>query len=154
MAAQAAAAAAAAGLARLVTDKAPATAFQATGRHLLAALIAELLITFALAYVVLNVATSKDHPNNSFYGLAIGFTVLAGAFAVGGVSGGVFNPAVALGASTAGLVSWAMIWVYLVANLARGAPAAGAFRAPNPAAPGGPRPGEGLEGEIARRSPP
>jgi aquaporin Z len=52
-----------------------------------AAFVAELLFTFALCYVVLNVATSKDHPDNSFYGLAIGFTVLAGAVAVGGISG-------------------------------------------------------------------
>ena len=73
--------------------------------HLIvAALLAELLFTFALAWVVLNVATSKDHPTNSFYGLAIGFTVLAGAVAVGGVSGGAFNPAVALGIMTAGIV--------------------------------------------------
>ena len=58
------------------------------GRALVSALVVELLFTFALAYVVLNVATSKDHPDNSFYGLAIGFTVLAGAIAVGGISGG------------------------------------------------------------------
>ena len=152
MAAQVAGAAAAAGIARLVVDRQPAAAFQVSGRHLVAALVAELVVTFALAYVVLNVATSKDHPNNSFYGLAIGFTVLAGAFAVGGVSGGVFNPAVALGVSTAGLVSWSMIWVYLVANLAGGALAAVAFRALNPADLEVPRPVEELEGEIASRS--
>jgi aquaporin Z len=104
-----------------------------SGRHHVSALLVEALVTFALAYVVLNVATSSDHPNNSFYGLAIGFTVLAGAIAVGGVSGGVFNPAVALGVSTAGLVSWSMIWVYLVANLAGAAAAAVAFRYLNPA---------------------
>jgi aquaporin Z len=132
MMAQVAGAVAAAGAARVVIDQAPASAFHASGRHLFAALLAELLVTFALAYVVLNVATSKDHPNNSFYGLAIGFTVLAGAFAVGGVSGGVFNPAVAVGVSTAGLVSWSMIWVYLLANLAGGALAAAMFRALNP----------------------
>src|SRR5215471_10400132 len=62
------------------------------------ALLAEFLFTFALVYVVLNVATSKNTAGNSNYGLAIGFTVLAGAFAVGGVSGGAFNPAVAVGA--------------------------------------------------------
>jgi aquaporin Z len=62
-----------------------------------AALLAEFLFTFALVYVILNVATAKGNANNSFYGLAIGFTVLAGAFAVGGISGGAFNPAVALG---------------------------------------------------------
>ena len=56
-------------------------------------LIVEFLFTFALAYVVLNVATARGTEGNSFYGLAIGFTVVAGAFAVGGISGGAFNPA-------------------------------------------------------------
>src|SRR5262249_15964923 len=64
---------------------------------ILKALIAELLFTFALVYVVLNVATSKATAGNSNYGLAIGFTVLTGAYAVGAVSGGAFNPAVAVG---------------------------------------------------------
>jgi aquaporin Z len=102
------------------------------GRGTAAALVAELLFTFALAYVVLNVATSKDHPNNSFYGLAIGFTVMTGAFAVGGVSGGAFNPAVALGISSAGMVSWSHIWIYLVADLLGAAAAAFVFRFVNP----------------------
>jgi aquaporin Z len=91
------------------------------------ALLAEALFTFALAWVVLNSATSRDTEGNSFYGLAIGFTVGAGAFAVGAVSGGVFNPAVALGVSTMGLVTWSAIWIYLVSNLAGAALAALAF---------------------------
>src|SRR4030095_2292105 len=62
----------------------------------LPALLAEFLFTFALVYVVLNTATAKGTSGNSFYGLAIGFTVLTGAFAVGGVSGGAFHPAVAV----------------------------------------------------------
>jgi aquaporin Z len=62
-------------------------------------LLAEFLFTFALAYVVLNVATAKGTAGNSFYGLAIGLTVMTGAFAVGGISGGAFNPAVAVGIS-------------------------------------------------------
>ena len=66
-------------------------------------LIAEFLFTFALAWVVLNVATAKGTEGNSFYGLAIGFTVVVGAFAVGGISGGAFNPAIALGAMVTGL---------------------------------------------------
>jgi aquaporin Z len=132
MAAQLIGALAAAGAGRLVAESGPASAFRVTGGRLAAALLAELLVTFALAYVVLNVATSKSHPNNSFYGLAIGSTVLAGAVAVGGVSGGVFNPAVAVGVSAAGLVSWSMLWVYLVANLLGGAFAAVVFRALNP----------------------
>ena len=103
-----------------------------SGRDAAAALVAEGVVTFALAYVVLNVATSRDHPGNSFYGLAIGFTVLAGAVSVGAVSGGAFNPAVALGVSAAGLVSWSMLWIYLLANLAGGAAAAVTFRALNP----------------------
>lgn len=96
------------------------------------ALLAEFLFTFALVYVVLNVATSKDTAGNSNYGLAIGFTVVVGAFAVGGVSGGAFNPAVATGACLMKLFAWQNLWVYLVANLAGGAAAAGAFKILNP----------------------
>lgn len=91
------------------------------------ALLAEALFTFALAWVVLNATTSRDTEGNSFYGLAIGFTVAVGAFAVGAVSGGVFNPAVALGVSIMELVTWSTIWIYLVANFAGAALAALAF---------------------------
>jgi aquaporin Z len=90
-------------------------------------LVAEFLFTFALAYVVLNVATAKGTEGNSFYGLAIGFTVATGAFAVGGISGGAFNPAVALGASVMGIFKWSHIWIYLVATLLGAAVAARAF---------------------------
>src|SRR4051794_33913074 len=67
------------------------------------ALLAEFLFTFALAYVILNVATAAGTAGNSYYGLAIGFPVLAGAYAVGGVSGAVFNPAVAVGVTVMNL---------------------------------------------------
>jgi aquaporin Z len=97
------------------------------------ALLAEFLFTFALVYVVLNVATAKSTSGNSFYGLAIGFTVLVGAFSVGNISGGAFNPAVAAGISVLGLSSWANIWIYLVADFAGAAAAAGAFKALNSA---------------------
>lgn len=100
--------------------------------HVPAALVGELLFTFALSYVVLNVATSKDHPDNSFYGLAIGFTVMVGAVAVGGISGGVFNPAVAIGGASMGLFGWSGLWVYLVAELLAGAVAGYLFRILNP----------------------
>jgi aquaporin Z len=96
-------------------------------------LIVEFLFTFALAYVVLNVATARGTEGNSFYGLAIGFTVGAGAFAVGSVSGGAFNPAVAIGAMVMGLLSWSDIWVYLLANFAGGAAAAMVFLYTQPA---------------------
>jgi aquaporin Z len=92
------------------------------------ALVAEFLFTFALCYVVLNVATAKATHGNSFYGLAIGFTVLTGAFAVGGVSGGAFNPAVALGITILGLSKAVNIWVFLVANFAAAAVAALVFK--------------------------
>jgi aquaporin Z len=93
---------------------------------------AEFLFTFALVYVVLNAATAKANTGNSFYGLAIGFTVLSGAFAVGDISGGAFNPAVAVGASAMGLLPWANLWLYLVADLLGGAVAAFLFNALNP----------------------
>lgn len=90
-------------------------------------LIAEFLFTFALVWVVLNVATSKGTEGNSFYGLAIGFIVVAGAFAVGGISGGVFNPAIAIGAMVTGLLQWSNIWIYLIAEFLGGIAAALAF---------------------------
>ena len=96
------------------------------------ALVAEFLYTFALCYVVLNVATAKGTSGNPTYGLAIGFTVLAGAYAVGGVSGGAFNPAVAVGITMMGLSALANIWIYLVANLAAGAAAAVIFKVMHP----------------------
>jgi aquaporin Z len=96
-------------------------------------LVVEFLFTFALAHVVLNVATARGTEGNSFYGLAIGFTVGAGAFAVGSVSGGAFNPAVAIGAMVMGLLSWSDIWVYMVANLLGGAAAAWVFLYTQPA---------------------
>jgi aquaporin Z len=99
----------------------------------LPALVAEFLFTFALVYVVLNVATAKDTVGNSFYGLAIGFTVLIGAFSVGNISGGAFNPAVAVGISVMGVSSWSNLWIYLLADFAGSAVAAGAFKALNPA---------------------
>jgi aquaporin Z len=96
------------------------------------ALVAEFLFTFALVYVVLNVATAKANAGNSFYGLAIGFTVLTGAFAVGNISGGAFNPAVAVGISVLGLSAWSNLWIFLVANFLGGAVAALLFKALNP----------------------
>jgi aquaporin Z len=96
------------------------------------AIVAEFIFTFALCYVMLNVTTSKGTSGNSFYGLAIGFTVLAGAYAVGPISGGVFNPAVAVGITVMGLSSLADIWIFLLANFAAGACAGIAFLLLNP----------------------
>jgi aquaporin Z len=90
-------------------------------------LIVEFIFTFALAWVVLHVATARGTEGNSFYGLAIGFTVVAGAFAVGGISGGAFNPAIAVGAMVTGLLEWSNIWIYLIACFLGAAAAAWAF---------------------------
>jgi aquaporin Z len=108
-------------------------------------LVAEFLFTFALAYVVLNVATSRGTEGNSFYGLAIGFTVAVGAYAVGAVSGGAFNPAVAIGGMVMGLLSWGDIWIYLIANFAGGAAAAAVFLYTQP--------GEKARGDVRAAEP-
>ncbi len=92
-------------------------------------LVVEFLFTFALAWVVLNAATAKGTSGNSFYGLAIGFTVLAGAVSVGRISGGAFNPAVGLGVVIMGLEKLSQLWIYVAADLAGGALAALAFKA-------------------------
>lgn len=96
------------------------------------ALTAEFLFTFALAYVVLNCATAKGTLDNSFYGLAIGFTVMAGAFSVGAISGGAFNPAVAVGIGVMKLVNISQIWIHVSADLVGGLLAAIVFKIINP----------------------
>ena len=88
------------------------------------ALLAEFLFTFALCFVVLNVATTKETAGNSYFGWAIGFTVLVGAYAVGSISNGAFNPAVAVGITILNLGIWSNLWIYFVANLLGGAAAA------------------------------
>lgn len=95
-------------------------------------LVGEFLFSFALVYVVLNVATAKGTEGNSFYGWAIGTTVLIGAYAVGPITGSAFNSAVAIGASLMGLLSWGNIWIYLAANLLGGAAAAYVFKYAHP----------------------
>ena len=93
-----------------------------------AALLAEFLFTFAVAWVVLNTQTARATGGNSFYGLAVGMTVAAGGFVAGGISISAFNPAVALGVTLMGMLAWKNIWVFLVANFAGGIVAAYAFK--------------------------
>src|ERR1035437_8325253 len=99
-------------------------------------LAGEMVYTFALAYVVLNVATAKGTEGNSFYGHAIGSTVTVGAFAMGGISGGALNPAVGLGPALIEVVlggSPTPMWrIYAVGPLAGGAAAAFAFKVQHP----------------------
>ena len=101
-----------------------------------AALLAEFLFTFVLTLVILNVATAKATEGNSYYGLAIGFTVLAGAVAVGGISGGAFNPAVGTGPilinALMGGGSMEDLWLYWVGPMAGAAAAAVVFKIQHP----------------------
>ena len=91
--------------------------------------MAELLFTFALAWVVLNVATAPATAGNSYFGLAIGITVMAGAIAVGGISGAHFNPAVSIGDALVNGVVWMKIGLYVLVQLAAGLAAGALFRA-------------------------
>ena len=99
-------------------------------------LVAEILMTFALVLVILNVATAKATEGNSYYGLATGFTVTASAFAVGPISGGAFNPAVGTGPILANVFIGAggieNLWYYWVGPLVGAALAAQIFRMQNP----------------------
>ncbi len=96
------------------------------------AFLAEFLFTFALAYVVLNTATAKSTAGNSYFGLAIGMTVMTGAFAVGPISGGAFNPAVAVGIGLMHLLKFSDIWIHLSAEFLAAIAAGLAFKAINP----------------------
>lgn len=97
---------------------------------------AEFIFTFALALVVLNVATASKTAGNSYYGLAIGFTVVVGAFAVGSLSGGAFNPAVGSGPAIVRAIlaggALGQVWYYVAAQFLGGAAAAGVFKIQNP----------------------
>ncbi|MBC8048038.1 MAG: aquaporin [Fimbriimonadaceae bacterium] len=115
-----------AGISTWLNDAATPVAVGA-GRTVVEALAAEILFTFALASVVLNVATAKSNAGNSFYGLAIGFTVLVGAVSVGSISGGAFNPAVSIGHNVFAK-NWTDIWIHIVGPCIGAAVAASVFR--------------------------
>jgi aquaporin Z len=100
--------------------------------YLIPSLVAEFLGTFALTFTVLNVATAKATSGNSFYGWAIGMAVLASAYAFGSITGGAFNPAVALGVTVIGGSSWNNIWIFLIPQLLAAVIAAFVFRAAHP----------------------
>lgn len=120
---------------RVITRQtfAPAPGETAT---VIGAVLVELLFTFALALVVLRTATAEQTKGNSFYGLAIGFTVMVGAFAGGGISGGAFNPAVGLGpilySALAAGGSLGDAWLYIVAPFAGALLAVAVYRLQSP----------------------
>lgn len=95
------------------------------------AFLVETIFTFMLVLVVLNVAATRATEGKGFYGLAIGFTIVVAAFAGGSVSGGAFNPAVAIGATTLyatqGGGSWSSLWIVTLGPLAGGVLGAGTF---------------------------
>merc|ERR1719487_1002416 len=91
------------------TTLAPATGFTWTQAG-----FAEFLYTFMLTFVVLNAATSKIHGGkDQFYGLAIGFTVVAGGYGAGSISGGCFNPAIAFAIYASTLANFGMFLLYV-----------------------------------------
>ena len=96
------------------------------------ALVAEFLFTFALAWVILNVATSKNTEGNSYFGIAIGLVVTAGVYAVGDISAAAFNPAVAIALATMGIVEASTLWIYMAACFSAAALAGIVFKVVNP----------------------
>ncbi|PYP41993.1 MAG: porin [Gemmatimonadetes bacterium] len=118
-------------LAYLVSDRTFAPA-PAAAAGTMTVLLVEGLYTCLLALVVLNVATSKGTQGNSFYGLAIGFTIVIAAWAGGSISGGAYNPAVATGGTIVhvlrGSGSWSHLWLYWLGPLAGGVVAAQVYR--------------------------
>jgi len=109
------------------------------GASAIGALLVEVLYTTALCLVVLHSATAPQTTGNSFYGLAIGFTVVVGAFAGGPISGGAFNPAVGVGpiviSTLLGGGSIANLWLYLVGPFIGGVVAALLYRVQQPMQP-------------------
>lgn len=110
----------------------PENAGALTGMAVLPGLLSEFLFSFALVLTVLTTATSVKSAGNSYFGLAIGFTVAVGILAVGSISGAAFNTAVGLGVCIFGISAWSNIWIFVVANLLGGAIAAAVFRIISP----------------------
>merc|ERR1719506_1480516 len=92
--------------------------------------LAETLYTFMLCFVVLNVAASTVHGGkNQFYGIAIGFVIVAGAYSGGSVSMGCFNPAVAFGIDVSSAhLGIKFCAIYTLFEFVGAALAAGAFK--------------------------
>ena len=103
------------------------TSVTAIGMDATNALAAEFLYTFALVYVILNVATSDATQGNGYYGAAISFVVLAGALTVGGISWGSFNPAVSGALLVSGAIELSDLWIHLVPQFLAGVLAVQAF---------------------------
>ncbi len=105
------------------------TSMPGIGFYLPALILAEFLFTFVLCYVVLLTATRDEVRGNSYFGLAIGSTVLAGAAAVGGtICLGAFNPAVALGLTFMSGCCMKLCLITIITNLIAGAFAAWVFK--------------------------
>lgn len=94
--------------------------------------LVETIFTTSLALTVLHVATSSKTKNNQYFGLAIGAVLMAGIFAGGPISGGVYNPAVALGTILVDFgnlsVNFSNLIIYLVAQFSGGVLAVLIFR--------------------------
>ncbi len=100
----------------------------AAARDFAGVAVAEFLFTFALVWVVLNLATAPGTKGNSYFGLAIGLTVTAGAFAVGPISGAAFNPAVTVAATMLGLIETSDMLLMIIIQIAAGAAGAALFQ--------------------------
>lgn len=115
---------------------APATINPATGVSTVAAVFFEALFTLFLVYTVLNVACTKRTAGNNYYGLAIGFVIVAAAAAAGGITGGAFNPAVGIGATMSGVMfkggGFTNVWIYIVGPILGGLIAAQIWKFQNP----------------------
>jgi aquaporin Z len=90
---------------------------------------AEIAGTFLLVFGVIGTAIfaagfggGEGGLNVGFLGvaLALGLSVLAGAYAFGPISGGHFNPAVTLGLAVAGRIAWREVAPYIAAQLVGG----------------------------------
>ncbi len=99
-------------------------------------ILVEILFTFVLCSVILFVATSKKSEGNYIYGIAIGLALAAGAYAGGSISGGVYNPAVALGPmilkSFMEGYAFGNLFIYIIGPFAGAVLAAWVFKFLNP----------------------
>lgn len=111
----------------LLINKVPTQVVEDLSTKTLEAILSEFLGSLAIAYVILNVTTSKNTQGNDYYGIAIGLSYAAVSSAFGEISGGILNPALALAVGITKLSSFSNLWIYWVGQFLGGVMAAVLF---------------------------
>ncbi len=105
----------------------------ASHMSLLQAFVMEVLLSFVFALIILVIGTAEKYRGNQIFGFAIGYSIPALTGVGGSISGGVFNPAIAIGAAIVGFIAgvpfeWSHLCMYIISSFVGAILAAMAYR--------------------------